>query len=204
MNYKSNAKESSRMFKSDFLEALSKVHWSVPPLVFVPVVVYGLWKSVAVYQVTPGFIALYFFGGLFFWTLTEYVLHRFIFHWVPDSDWGKRIHFIFHGVHHDYPQDALRLVLPPSVSIPLATAFYFLFLFALPGSIVPASFSGFITGYLFYDLSHFAIHHASFKSGYLKKIKQHHMMHHYGDSTRGFGVSSALWDKIFGSEFEKK
>jgi sterol desaturase/sphingolipid hydroxylase (fatty acid hydroxylase superfamily) len=146
----------------------------------------------------------HFLGGLLFWTLTEYVLHRFIFHWVPDSNWGKQIHFIFHGVHHDYPQDALRLVMPPSVSIPLALGFYFLFQALLPATYVPAFFPGFIVGYLFYDLTHYAIHHIHFKSGFLKKMKQHHMYHHYTDSSRGFGVSSVLWDKIFKSDFVKK
>ena len=66
--------------------------------------------------------------GLFIWTITEYLLHRFIFHLELKSKIGARIHFIFHGVHHDYPSDSRRLVMPPSVSIPLATLFYFLFL----------------------------------------------------------------------------
>ena len=204
MNYKSNVEESTRMFKNDFLESLSKVHWTVPLIVFVPVIAYFIWKAFVGYQLSPLAFAGYFVGGLFVWTLTEYVLHRFIFHWMPDSNWGKRIHFIFHGVHHDYPKDALRLVMPPSVSIPLAIFFYALFYLLLPASWVPAFFPGFIVGYLFYDLTHYAIHHTNFKSGFWKKMKQHHMTHHYIDSSRGYGVSSTLWDKIFRSDFIKK
>ncbi len=203
MNYKSNSQESTRMFKNDFLESLSKVHWSVPLIVFVPVVAYCTWLAFVRYHISVGFYAAYFAGALLFWTLTEYVLHRFVFHWVPSSRWGKRLHFIFHGVHHDYPNDALRLVMPASVSIPLATFFYFLFSWVFADGGLLAFFSGFIVGYLFYDLSHYAIHHANFKSGLWKKMKQHHMHHHYADPNRGYGVSSKIWDKIFDSDFTR-
>lgn len=203
MNYKSNSQESTRMFRNDFLESLSKVHWSVPLIVFVPVILYGSWRAFALHHLSVGLYIAYFTAALLFWTLTEYVLHRFLFHWVPSSAWGKRLHFIFHGVHHDYPNDALRLVMPASVSIPLAAAFYFLFSLVFTGGALLAFFSGFIVGYLFYDLSHYAIHHANFKSGLWKKMKQHHMYHHYTDPNRGYGVSSKLWDKIFQSDFTK-
>ncbi len=63
-------------------------------------------------------------GGYLFWTLTEYWLHRLVFHFEPDDGLGPRLHWIIHGVHHDHPNDPLRLVMPPSVSIPLAPAFY--------------------------------------------------------------------------------
>jgi sterol desaturase/sphingolipid hydroxylase (fatty acid hydroxylase superfamily) len=48
------------------------------------------------------------------------------------------------------------------------------------------------------------MHHFNFKSGLFKKIKQHHMLHHYQDPEKGYGVSSPLWDKIFRSGFLKK
>jgi len=130
------------MFKSDFLESLSKVHWTVPPLIFVPVIVFFVWRSFAVVQLAPITFMGCFLGGLLVWTITEYVLHRFLFHWEPGSVLGKRLHFIFHGVHHDFPQDALRLVMPPSVSIPLALFFYFIFYLLLPAAYLPASNPG--------------------------------------------------------------
>lgn len=146
----------------------------------------------------------YYLLGIGIWSIAEYVLHRFIFHFVPKSKWGLRLHFVFHGVHHDYPNDVHRLVMPPSVSIPLAFIFYFLFLFLLPEGMVNAFFPGFVTGYLFYDITHYAIHHFNFKNSFWKKIKKHHMLHHYSDPARGFGVSSDFWDKVFRSEFLKK
>jgi sterol desaturase/sphingolipid hydroxylase (fatty acid hydroxylase superfamily) len=202
--YVSNSQESVRMFKSDFLESLSKVHFTVPLFIFVPVIL--VFSYIALFEKSMGLI-LYselFIGGLFVWTFVEYIMHRFIFHYMPDNSWGKRLHFIFHGVHHDYPSDAKRLVLPPSVSLILSTAFYFLFKAILPLNYVFGFFPGFILGYLIYDISHYAIHHFNFKGSIWKKIKQHHMLHHYQDPNKGYGVSSPLWDKIFNSDFLKK
>ncbi|MGZ3921676.1 MAG: sterol desaturase family protein [Bacteroidia bacterium] len=203
--YVSNSQESVRMFKNSFLESLSKVHFLVPVFIFVPVILFCVYKALFDVQID----VLTFFGlfilGLFIWTFVEYIMHRFVFHYAPaDKPWAQRIHFIFHGVHHDYPSDAKRLVLPPSVSIPLATLFYFLFKAILPVNYIFGFFPGFILGYLFYDITHYAIHHFNFKGSIWKKIKQHHMLHHYQDPDKGYGVSSPLWDKIFDSDFNKK
>lgn len=202
--YISNTTSSVRMFNNGLMEALSKVHFTVPLFIYIPVI---LFFSVRAFDanINAGVFVLYFIAGLFIWTATEYLLHRYIFHFEPSSKWGQRLHFIFHGVHHDYPKDSKRLVMPPSASIPLATGFYFLFaLFFKTPSNLFAFYPGFITGYLVYDMLHYAMHHYNFKSHLMKKIKQHHMLHHYDDATKGYGVSSALWDIIFGSGFTKK
>jgi sterol desaturase/sphingolipid hydroxylase (fatty acid hydroxylase superfamily) len=186
------------------MEGLSKVHYTVPLFIYIPVVVYFIYRSIAAgIQILPllGFYLL----GLLLWTGAEYILHRYVFHFQPTSSWGRRLHFIFHGVHHDYPRDAMRLVMPPSASIPLAFIFFFLFnLLFTDKAHLYAFFPGFVTGYLIYDMMHYAMHHANFKSGWFKKIKQHHMLHHYDDMSKGYGVSSVLWDKIFNSDFPKK
>ena len=103
-HYVSNSEESSRMFKSDFLEMFSKVHYSVPLIVFVPAISYFLYMA---FTSSIGLIngVLYFLLGFGIWTITEYIMHRFVFHFVPKSKIGLRLHFIFHGVHHDYPKD---------------------------------------------------------------------------------------------------
>lgn len=202
-NYISNSEESIRMFKSGWMEGLSKVHFSVPLFIFIPAIVFFGWKSFS-QGIGAWEFVLFFAIGLFVWTITEYVLHRFIFHYYPTSEWGKRIHFIFHGVHHDYPRDKKRLVMPPSASLPLATLFYFLFSLFLPAARLHAFFPGFLLGYLIYDMMHYAMHHYNFKSSIMKKIKQHHMLHHYQDASKGFGVSSSLWDIVSGSGFPEK
>lgn len=203
-NFVSNSSDSIRMFRNGFLERLSKVHFYVPLIVFVPVIVFLTWQAFAVEHMPVATFLAYLLVGFIVWTFTEYIMHRYVFHFQPKSKIGKRIHFIFHGVHHDYPNDAKRLVMPPSASIPLAVAFFWLFYLILPERILFACFLGFITGYLIYDMTHYALHHASFKSNFWLRLKKHHMLHHYSDSTKGYGVSSDIWDKILGSNFTKK
>jgi sterol desaturase/sphingolipid hydroxylase (fatty acid hydroxylase superfamily) len=203
-NFVSNSTESTRMFKSGFLEIFSKVHYTVPLYIFIPTILYFGWKGVTIEGISGINIAISVLSGFIFWTLTEYVLHRFVFHFVPNSNWGKRLHFIFHGVHHDYPNDAMRLVMPPSMSVPLATLFYLLFRATIPALYLNSFFAAFLTGYLCYDMFHYAFHHGNFSNPILKKLKQHHMLHHYTDSDHGYGVTSVLWDIIFRSEIKKK
>jgi len=204
-NYISNSKESVRMFRNDLFEGLSKVHFTVPLFIYIPIILFFAISSFVTYHISIGSFVLYLAIGLFVWTATEYVLHRFVFHYVPKSKWGLRLHFIFHGVHHDYPRDAKRLVMPPSASLPLAALFYFLFslIIADKGHLF-AFFPGFLAGYLAYDMMHYAMHHYNFKSNLMKRVKQHHMLHHYDDASKGYGVSSSLWDIIFQSGFPKK
>ncbi len=202
--YVSNKDESARLFKSDFLEMFTHVHWSVPLIIYVPVSGFFMYRAIHQAVLGAGEIALLFLFGLFIWTITEYVLHRFAFHYEPKSEWGKRIHFLTHGVHHDYPQDTKRLVMPPSVSIPLASFFFGLFYVLIgPYSVAPF-FSGFLVGYMAYDELHYATHHAPFKSGIFLKLKHHHILHHYGNPSKGYGVSSPLWDLILGTMDKKE
>ncbi len=202
-NFVSNKDETVRMFESDFLEAFSRVHPAVPVIVYIPVIIYFLFISIVKFELQFITIFSVFLLGVAVWTLTEYTLHRFIFHYQPKSKIGERIHFIFHGVHHDYPSDSRRLVMPPSVSVPLAILFYFLFEFILGTVLVAPFFVGFILGYLVYDMTHYAIHHYNMHNKFWLAIKNHHMKHHYMDSKKGFGVSSPTWDVIIGTDFDK-
>lgn len=200
----SNKDETVRMFKSDFMESLSRVHPSVPLIIFVPVILYMLYLSIFEFKIGLLSIVGLVIFGLFIWTITEYLLHRFVFHWELKSEIGARIHFIFHGVHHDYPSDSRRLVMPPSVSIPLATLFYFLFRFLIGDVSVHPFFVGFLIGYLFYDISHYAIHHFNMHSKFWLAIKNHHIKHHFQDPNKGYGVSSPIWDYVFRTHYSEK
>ena len=202
-NFVSNSQESTRMFQSKFFEAFSKIHPATPLIIFLPVIGYFMYKTFYVFDLSILAIILLFLAGIFIWSLTEYVMHRFLFHYHPTSEWGKRIHFVFHGVHHDYPNDAKRLVMAPAVSIPLAVLYYYLFYLLIGEARVAPFFSGFVLGYLFYDMTHYAIHHFYFKNGLWMKIKKHHMVHHYRDHDNGYGVSSKFWDIIFGTDFKE-
>lgn len=203
-NFVSNKDETVRMFKSDFLESFSRVHYMVPVYIFMPVILFFLYLSIFAYHLAALQVVGYFLFGLFIWTFTEYILHRFVFHWELPGKVGQRIHFVFHGVHHDYPSDSKRLVMVPTVSIPLATLFYFLFRAFLGEQLVAPFFVGFLLGYLFYDITHYAIHHFNFKNKFWLDLKHHHMLHHYQDMNHGYGVSSKIWDYVFRTTFRKR
>jgi sterol desaturase/sphingolipid hydroxylase (fatty acid hydroxylase superfamily) len=203
-NFVSNKDETVRMFNSDFLEVFSRVHFTIPLFIYLPVTFYFLYRAIFKYELTAFNIFSLIVFGIVVWSFAEYTLHRFVFHFEPKSEFGARIHFVFHGVHHDYPNDSRRLVMPPSVSLPLAVIFYFLF-DALLGSVnVAPFFVGFILGYLCYDMTHYAIHHYNMHNRFWLAIKNHHMKHHYMNSKKGFGVSSPVWDDVFRTNFSEK
>jgi dihydroceramide fatty acyl 2-hydroxylase len=201
---KSKNPESIRLFQSDFLEFFTHISPVTITAVWAPVMVfllaYSIWTAPA--GTFPWHIPAAFFIGLFLWTLGEYTLHRFLFHYPAKTEKAQRIFFLFHGVHHAQPQDKTRLVMPFPVSIPLALVFYGLFtlilgtLLKVPQWVNPLT-AGFMTGYLLYDLTHYATHHFPMRSGYAKYLKRYHMAHHYKDPNTRFGVSSPVWDWVF-------
>ncbi len=184
------------MFEKDWLKLLSRVHFTVPLLLYLPVLGWLLWQSEARWA-----SAGWFLGGTIAWTFTEYVLHCFVFHWIPPGRWGVRIHFIIHGVRHGYPNDRLRLVTPPVVSVPLAVLFFGFYRLLLGAPAVYPFFGGFLLGYIFYDMTHYAVHHLSWRHLLWQRIKQHHMLHHFQQPDKGFGVSSPLWDFVLKTTF---
>jgi len=192
------------MFKSPVLDKMSRIHWSVPLYLFVPVVLFFLYRSIFMLHLGALTIGILFVCGVFAWTLMEYMLHRWFFHTELPGELGRRIHFIIHGVHHDYPNDTHRLVMVPSLSIPLAFIVYFIFWALLGNALVAPLFAGIVAGYLVYDMTHYAIHHYGFKSKYWLDLKVNHMKHHYQQPNRGYGVSSILWDIIFQSKFKER
>lgn len=193
----STTDESVRMFDNPILDFISRVHWTTPLILFLPVIAWLLYRAYWVEQWAITSIIGLMLCGLATWSLAEYVMHRFVFHWQPPGKWGEKIHFVTHGVHHQYPNDSKRLVLPPALSIPLATGFYYLFLFILGKHLLPPFFAGFLMGYLCYDMLHYAVHHAKIKHPWFQELKRHHMLHHFKDPDNGYGVSSKLWDIIF-------
>ena len=197
-HYVSKKNETVRMFESDFIEFFSRVPPATPLLLYMPVVGYMLYLSLWHRKLSILAVGGLFVLGILLWTLIEYLIHRYIFHYEPKSHLGKRLHYIVHGVHHDYPNDARRLVMPPSISVPLAVLFYLLFLLIF-GRLAPSVFAGLIFGYVCYDMLHYATHHFPMKRGLWLWLKQYHLRHHYKDDDIGFGISSPLWDYVFGT-----
>ena len=192
----SNKDETIPLFKNPVLEYFSHIHPVTPLITFIPVaVVTAYFSGLALGALwTTGL----FLTGVVVWTLTEYILHRWVFHYHPKSEIGKKVHFLVHGIHHDYPRDSTRLVMPLLVSIPLGGLFYLAFYAAL-GAYGNGLFSGFIVGYMAYDSIHYATHHLPMKSKIGRFLKTYHMRHHYQDSDTAYGVSNPLWDYVIGS-----
>jgi dihydroceramide fatty acyl 2-hydroxylase len=187
------------MFENEILEKFSRIHPITPFVVYVPLALWMLVRSVE-RQVPVHSIAILVFAGLFAWTLSEYLLHRHVFHWFRPTPIGRRIHFLLHGVHHDYPSDSDRLVMPLLTSGPLAVLFYGLFMFLFRGARYADPFyAGFVVGYLAYDGTHYAVHHFKQRTRLGRFIKRHHMLHHHADHDGGFGVSTPIWDYVFGT-----
>src|SRR4051794_34218544 len=111
-------KASPPMFKSGLLDRFTRVHHMVPVVIFLPAIVLLLATGVGRLGLLPSLA--YAAGGYALWTLAEYWIHRVIFHFEPEDGVGARLHWMIHGVHHDHPNDPLRLVMPPAASIPLA------------------------------------------------------------------------------------
>jgi dihydroceramide fatty acyl 2-hydroxylase len=188
---------SPRMFDSDMLDRLSRVHPAVPVVLFLPAIVTLL--VLAGRDASGLSVAGLVAAGYAFWTLTEYWIHRAIFHFEPEGGLGARLHWIIHGVHHDHPNDPLRLVMPPAVSVPLASLFCVGFWAVLGTPWWYAFGAGFLAGYLIYDMAHYHLHHHKPRTWAGRRLRELHMRHHFQDDTRGFGISAPYWDKAFGT-----
>jgi dihydroceramide fatty acyl 2-hydroxylase len=185
------------MFDSKLLDAFSRVHPTVPVAIFLPAIVvltaWGL-SSLSVLATFALFVA-----GYALWTLFEYWLHRIVFHFEPENGFGARLHWIIHGVHHDHPNDPMRLVMPPAVSVPLAAVVFGVLYLIFGSHYAPALGAGFFTGYLAYDLTHYYLHHFRPRGRLGRMLRERHMRHHFQDDTRGFGISAPYWDEVFGT-----
>lgn len=195
-------KASPPIFESRTLDRMTRVHPSVPALIFVPAIV--VLAALAERTSSWGPVVLELLGGYVFWTLCEYWGHRAVFHLEPEDGIGARLHWMIHGVHHDHPDDPMRLVLPPAFSLPLAAGFLALFVEALGSSPGLGACAGFFAGYLIYDMTHFALHHHRPKNRLGRRLRELHMRHHFEDDERGFGVSVPWWDVVFGTSFRRR
>ena len=194
-------KGQARLFDNPFLEMLTKAHPLVIWGIYLPFIIGLPIYSANNFGFTGSKIALLFFGGMFFWTMFEYIAHRFAFHWVSDNVKAQKLVYIMHGNHHHYPRDRDRLFMPPVPSIILASAIFGLqYLFLRSNTY--AFFPGFILGYLLYASMHYAIHAWNPPFKWMKPLWRNHHLHHYKDEHKGFGVSTTIWDRVFGTMFD--
>jgi sterol desaturase/sphingolipid hydroxylase (fatty acid hydroxylase superfamily) len=179
----------ARIFNSPYLELFTKTH----PIIHV--LYYGGWIAYYMLQSEMlGTITLVLFStGIFIWTLLEYLIHRYLFH----IKWS-RFQYIIHGVHHTFPKDKVRLLMPPLPGTVVLLLLFGIFYLLMHDAAFPF-YGGVLTGYLLYTAIHYTIHaHKPVKG--LKFLWAHHLKHHNpAYEHKAFGVSTTLWDRIFGT-----
>ncbi len=203
-----NNKGQARLFDHPLLETLSKTRPWVIYAIYIPLNIWMVSFASAEYGFNTARIGALFLIALLSWTLAEYLTHRYLFHYEPKTDFGKRLIYIFHENHHEYPRDKMRLFMPPVPSLIIASLVMLMlsglsYLFSGTIGYAFVLFPGFITGYLLYVSMHYAIH-AYAPPKYLKALWRNHHLHHYQHPDKAFGVSSLLWDKLFGTLPERK
>jgi len=190
-------KGQARLFDNVLLEMMTKTRPAVIYSIYFPIIAYMLYYGVHHKGIAPLTEVALFFGGILFWTLFEYMMHRYVFHMVAESEAGRKLVHTMHGVHHEYPRDKERLFMPPVPSLLISgTICLIMFLFMQWKAF--SFFPGFMFGYLLYASMHYAIH-AYAPPRMLKALWRNHHLHHYKTPDKGFGVSSVLWDIVFGT-----
>jgi sterol desaturase/sphingolipid hydroxylase (fatty acid hydroxylase superfamily) len=191
--------DSIRIFKNPILEWCTHVHPILPLLMWAPVVLFLGYRGAVLYN----YSFMEWIGvsviGLLVWTWTEYALHRWVFHWDSDTKIGQKFVFLFHGLHHDDPDDPTRLVMPPVPAILIMTLLYFAFSLVIPSRHIEGFMAFFIIGYLCYDYIHYATHHFPMTSKVGRYLRKFHLQHHNSKEEAKYGVSNPLWDYILGS-----
>lgn len=191
-------KGTTALFKNKFLEKLTRTHIAVPlSIYFIGSTALMYVNFSNGYTTTWGGIGI-FFLGLLFWTWFEYFMHKRIFHMLPSNKYKERIQYLFHGVHHEFPRDKTRLAMPPASSILILIALFFVFKLII-GNYTYTFLPGFVIGYSIYLTIHYSIHAFKPPKNMFKTLWILHSIHHYKDDTVAYGVSSPLWDYIFGT-----
>jgi len=196
-------KGQAQLFRNRYMEMLTKTHPLVIWAMYLPVVAGLPWYAANKWSVMGWTITLLFVAGMFFWTFFEYMMHRYIFHMIAESPRAQKFIYVLHGNHHHFPRDKERLFMPPIPSLIIASMVLGLLYLAM-GHYAFLFFPGFILGYLIYGSMHYAIHAWNPPFKWMKPLWRNHHLHHYKDEEHGYGVSTTLWDRVFGTMFDLK
>lgn len=198
--YHIDRKGAGRQFDSDFLEFFSRCHGSLPLIIYGPIVAYLGYLTFTRTDISVAAALGLVAAGVFIWTFAEYWLHRVVFHF----ERLPKLHYFLHGIHHVYPNDRYRLVMPPGASAVPALLFWLLAWAVLGFELALPTFAGFAIGYLWYDMTHWWTHAGKARTRWGRMLRRHHMLHHFKDHDAYFGVSTPLWDYVFGTLPERR
>jgi sterol desaturase/sphingolipid hydroxylase (fatty acid hydroxylase superfamily) len=196
-------KGSKQLFKNPILEKLSRTHIAVPLTIFFSYAAVLLYWSITHTTLSALTTVGMFFLGVLSFTWVEYITHRYLFHMGTYSKFREKFQYTVHGVHHEFPKDKERLAMPPLLSITLATLFLLLFRLVM-GDLTFSFLPGFLVGYAFYLSVHYMVHVYQPPKNFFKILWINHSVHHYKHGEYVFGVSSPLWDYVYGTMTEKK
>jgi len=192
-----------KLFDNRLLERLTRTHFAVPVTLY-----YFVGFGCLLYSAFLPSIDILndwwlFPTGLFSFTLLEYLIHRFVFHFHAKSEFEEKVQYYMHGIHHEFPRDKDRLVMPPVMSVAIAIVFWGVFRATL-GVQGWLFFGGFISGYSTYLVIHYALHAMRPPGNFLRFLWKHHSRHHYSEKGAAYAVSMPLWDYLFGTMPEVK
>lgn len=191
-------KGTKQLFKNPILEKLSRTHISVPLTIFFVYSAALLYWSVTHTTLSIATTVTMFFIGVISFTWVEYNVHRYVFHMTPNTEKKAKAQYTMHGVHHEFPKDKTRLAMPPALSITIATFLLFVFRLIL-GDFVFSFLPGFLVGYAGYLSVHYMVHSFQPPKNFFKALWVNHGLHHYKNGEMVYGVSSPLWDYIYGT-----
>lgn len=196
-------KGTKQLFDNAVLEKLSRTHISVPLLIFFSYAAGLLYWNIRYTTLNAVTTVVLFFVGFIAFTWVEYLVHRYVFHMKPYTELRSKLQYIIHGVHHEFPKDKDRLAMPPLLSITIGTILLLLFK-VIMGDFVFAFLPGFMVGYATYLAVHYLVHAYPPPKNFFKTLWVNHSVHHYKDGEVVFGVSSPLWDYLYGTLDYKK
>jgi len=142
--------------------------------------------------------ALAAIAGAAGWTLIEYLLHRFVFHGVP-------LIAALHHAHHLAPR--AHISTPTWVSLSLLGGLLFLPIWRLFSlNLAFGATTGLTAGWLWYGVAHHVIHHRRPRllARALKAASSRHLLHHFPSVSGNFGVTTSLWDRVFGTHIPRR
>jgi 4-hydroxysphinganine ceramide fatty acyl 2-hydroxylase len=139
--------------------------------------------------------------GIAAWTLLEYGLHRFVFH----SEIGNRtIAGLLNGSHlehHAQPREVRHLLVHTSYGLVVSTLVYILLLATLRDSFrATGLLAGVWMGFLYYESVHYRVHLSNSPGALIGFQRRAHFHHHFRAPDVCFGVTTPLWDYVFGSK----
>src|SRR5258705_10865002 len=151
-------------------------------------------------SLSRGSISILLLFGFLSWGLVEYVLHRFVFHFDAASVFGRKFVYGAHLKHHENPKATDYLFANLQISLPIATLYWLLAWFVLGTWRAPTYLLiGVVVGYFCYEALHFLAHHGRSRLPLFRYLKKYHLLHHYRTPDMRFGVTSPVFDLLFGT-----